>query len=307
MRRFCIIVLILFALPAFAQTKRALVVGIGEYPKESGWSVIHGDNDLWITVQMLISVGFEEKNILELSNNYATKDNIIACLDHLVSVCEPNDVVYLHFSGHGQQMTDLDGDEEDGYDESFVPYDAAMDYSEADNGEKHLTDDEIATYLRAFKKNVGNKGRVITVIDACHSGQGTHNIGRYHEDSHSTDAFMDYGEMNAQIELFRGTDRVFEIPTRGLVSFIKENGPIGICVYACDSGEVNFELLAGGKYYGRLTSVIYRIFWDNPGLKVGAMEELVRENMSRLNARFTQHPVFEYGTDVKRDDLLFGE
>ncbi len=307
MRRFWLIILIFFSLPVFSQTKRALVVGIGEYPKESGWTVVHGDNDLWITVQMLLSVGFEEKNILELSNSYATKDNITACLGQLVSASKPGDVVYLHFSGHGQQMTDLNGDEEDGYDESFVPYDAEMYFSETDNGEKHLSDDEIAIYLRQLKRAVGDKGRVITVIDACHSGEGTHEIKTYNRDSHSTDSFMEYGEAESQSDFFRGTDMVFEIPTRGVVPFIKENEPVGVSIYACDSGEVNFELMVSGKYYGRLTSVIYHLLWNNPGIKVDEMESLVKERMSRLNTRFSQHPVFEYGNDIKQKQLLFGE
>ena len=34
------------------------------------------------------------------------------------------DIVYLHFSCHGQPVEDLDGDEKDGWDESIVPYDA---------------------------------------------------------------------------------------------------------------------------------------------------------------------------------------
>lgn len=307
MRRFWLIILIFFSLPAFSQTKRALVVGIGEYPKESGWTVVHGDNDLWITVQMLLSVGFEEKNILELSNSYATKGNITACLGQLVSASKPGDVVYLHFSGHGQLMTDLNGDEEDGYDESFVPYDAEMYFSETDSGDKHLSDDEIATYLTQIKKAVGDKGRVITVIDACHSGKGTHDLGHYNLDAHVTDSFMSYGETAPQSDIFRGTDRVFEIPTRGMTSFVKENEPIGVCIYACDSGEVNFELMVSGKYYGRLTSVIYHLLWNNPKVTVNEMESMVKERMSRLNTRFSQHPVFEFGSDVKQDQLLFSE
>lgn len=307
MRRFCFILLILFSLSASAQTKRALVVGIGEYPKDSGWPVVHGDNDLWITVQMLLSVGFEEKNILELSNSYATKGNITACLGQLVAASKPGDVVYLHFSGHGQLMTDLNGDEEDGYDESFVPYDAEMYYSETDNGDKHLTDDEIASYLRQIKKSVGDRGRVITVIDACHSGKGTHDLERYNRDAHTTDSFMAYGEATVQVDFARGTDRVFEIPTRGIVSFVKEEEPVGVCISACDSGEVNFELLVNERYYGRLTSVIYHLLWNNPNIKVGEVESMVIDRMTRLNTRYTQHPIFEYGSEVKQDELLFGE
>lgn len=307
MHRFCLIVFVLLSLSAGAKTKRALVVGIGEYPKESGWTVVHGDNDLWITVQMLISVGFEEKNIMELSNSYATKDNIIACLGQIVSSSRPGDVVYLHFSGHGQLMTDLDGDEEDGYDESFVPYDAEMYYSDTDNGNKHLSDDEIAIYLGQIKKAIGDNGRIIAVIDACHSGKGTHNIKQYNRDSHATDSFMTYGEVTTENDFYRGTDRVFKIPSRNITPFVKENEPIEVSISACDSGEVNFELLVSGNYYGRLTSVIYHLLWNNPDVTVGEIEVMVKDRMTRLNTRFIQHPVFEYGSNVKPDQFLFGE
>jgi hypothetical protein len=40
------IFLVLGLLTAEPQTKRALIIGIGTYPAESGWCTIHGDNDV---------------------------------------------------------------------------------------------------------------------------------------------------------------------------------------------------------------------------------------------------------------------
>ena len=46
-----------------------------------------------------------------------TKENIIRAMQWLVSEAQPNDSLFFHYSGHGGQTKDLDGDEADGYDE----------------------------------------------------------------------------------------------------------------------------------------------------------------------------------------------
>lgn len=52
-----------------------------------------------------------------------TRSNIIAAMYWLVSKAAPNDSFFLHFSGHGGQKRDTDGDEDDGYDETIMPVD----------------------------------------------------------------------------------------------------------------------------------------------------------------------------------------
>jgi metacaspase-1 len=52
-----------------------------------------------------------------------TRVNIIRALKWLVADARPNDSFFLHFSGHGGQTEDLDGDEEDGLDETIYPVD----------------------------------------------------------------------------------------------------------------------------------------------------------------------------------------
>ena len=49
------------------------------------------------------------------------------------------DIVYLHFSTHGQPVEDQNGDEEDGWDESIVPIDAYKIYKKGIyEGKNHL-------------------------------------------------------------------------------------------------------------------------------------------------------------------------
>ena len=52
-----------------------------------------------------------------------TKANIIRAMYWLVKDAQPNDSLFFHYSGHGGQTPDLDGDEDDGYDEVIYPVD----------------------------------------------------------------------------------------------------------------------------------------------------------------------------------------
>ena len=70
-------------------------------------------------------------------------------------------------------MTDVHNDEADGLDECWIPYDACRKASATYHGEKYLTDDELNVYLNAIRNKIGAKGKLLVVIDACHSGDGT--------------------------------------------------------------------------------------------------------------------------------------
>jgi metacaspase-1 len=64
-----------------------------------------------------------------------TKANILRAMHWLVKDARPNDSLFFHYSGHGGQTPDLDGDEEDGYDEVIYP----VDFRQAG----HIVDDEM--------------------------------------------------------------------------------------------------------------------------------------------------------------------
>ena len=157
-------------LDAFAGTRRALVVGIGEY-EDAAWGRIHGDRDAEAVAEMLGRCGFGD--VVTLLGREAVKETIVWEFRDLASRCSRGDTVYVHFSGHGQLMTDLDGDEADGWDESWVPYDACRKYCERDRGERHLCDDEVGALLDAVRERIGDKGVILVVVDACHAGDST--------------------------------------------------------------------------------------------------------------------------------------
>lgn len=88
-----------------------------------------------------------------------TKQNVFRAMHWLVKDAKPNDSLFFHYSGHGGQTPDLDGDEDDGYDEVIYP----VDFRQAG----HIVDDEMhAIMVRPLLPGV----RLTAIFDSCHSG-----------------------------------------------------------------------------------------------------------------------------------------
>lgn len=160
-------------LPLEAKTRRAVVIGLGEQLDKS-WGKINGDKDVPLIVSMLKANGF--RDIATLTNKKATKAGIVGTFISLINRSQKGDIIYIQFSGHGQMMTDLNGDENDGLDEAWIPYDAYLRYCSKDKGEKHLSDDEIAQYLTRLRSKIGSEGVIAVIVDACHSGDSTRDL-----------------------------------------------------------------------------------------------------------------------------------
>lgn len=252
-----LIFLPLVTFEAWGQSRHALIIGIGNYPADSGWNAIHGNNDVAIIKDALLRQGFSSDDILQLIDSEATKQNILLCIDKLFESCQTGDVVYLHFSGHGQQITDLNGDEEDGFDEAWIPYDAKKVYVSGEyEGEKHLTDDELNTLFTKLRVRIGAKGKIIIVADACHSGSGSRGFP-------DEEAFV------------RGTSKKFIIPCHGS-NVVKKQPPIEwLYVAACKPYQSNYEYQSStGEYYGILS---YVIAGDSKQFDVCKYIDLLRE------------------------------
>ena len=170
----CLGIALLTCCPLSAATKRALVIGIGAYPAGSGWTTINGDKDIPLVEDILLTNGFLPQDIVVLANAQATASAIRNAFHRLIDQAQPGDIVYIHFSGHGQQVTDLHGDEPDGLDEAWVPYDAQLAYVKGQyEGQNHIIDDELNRYLHTLRRRVGTTGKIIVIADACHSGDST--------------------------------------------------------------------------------------------------------------------------------------
>jgi uncharacterized caspase-like protein len=85
--------------------------------------------------------GYKREDMVTLTDDQQnpmsqpTKANILRAMHWLVKDARPNDSLFFHYSGHGGQTKDLDGDEEDGYDEVIYP----VDFRQAG----HIVDDEM--------------------------------------------------------------------------------------------------------------------------------------------------------------------
>ncbi len=174
---------------AFSQaTKRAFLMGIGDYPENTSLNQTQTDlsslNDLKILHVSLRNIGFESNNIITLSNEQVTVENIKNTFDSLIAISNEGDNIYIHFSGHGQQVTDADGnwlnrsncdldEKDDGFDEALSTYYAPVAYYEGYKLEHHLLDDELGYYLNRLSEKIGPKGQIVFANDACHSGTGT--------------------------------------------------------------------------------------------------------------------------------------
>ncbi|KAJ8455016.1 hypothetical protein ONZ45_g19081 [Pleurotus djamor] len=88
-----------------------------------------------------------------------TRENIIDAMRWLVRSAKQDDSLFFHYSGHGGQTPDLDGDEVDGYDETIFP----VDYQQAGQ----IIDD---TMHEIMVKPLPRGCRLTALFDCCHSG-----------------------------------------------------------------------------------------------------------------------------------------
>ena len=241
-----------------AQTRRALVIGIGQQ-EDKAWGKINGDKDVAYVAEMLKGAMYKEENITRLVNRQATKVGIVREFKRMTASCKYGDMVYIHYSGHGQQMTDVHNDERDGLDECWIPYDACRKASATYHGEKHLTDDELNVYLNAIRNKIGAKGKLLVVIDACHSGDGTR--GEDDEIVRGVEDTLVVDNQNARglYETFEAIKSFF-VGDNGKENVINTKAkPLAerwITISACSSDQVNIEMKK--PTVGKLTYALWK-------------------------------------------------
>lgn len=265
---FCLLVVsLIFGYLSGYSKNTALLIGIGNYNKQStGWNVIHGNNDIVLLESKLKAKGF---SVSRLIDSNATKGNIKIALSNLVAATIDGDIVYLHFSGHGQLFRDLNGDEKDNYDQSFVCYDACLSpkyqiAGKAYQGQNHFIDDELFPYLNDLKRKVGKTGNVIVVFDACYSSGADRSGGDGEPDAQSDVEWV--GDT-------RGTDDEFTADLSGntYLKTIKKPGQYTpgygsiTIISACGRDTKNYECKdkRSGFKYGSLSFCLGKMLDNN--------------------------------------------
>lgn len=141
--------------------KKALLIGINRYriPGADLRGCVNDVENVRAALQRYFA--FSARDITALTDLKATTRAIKAAIQRLVRSARGGDVLLLHYSGHGANVPDADGDEADGRDEILCPTD--LDWKAP------LTDDWLRRTFNRLRKGVS----LTVVMDCCHSGTNT--------------------------------------------------------------------------------------------------------------------------------------
>ena len=154
-----------------APTHWALLVGISDYihfDEGEGGDLPGAENDPRGWRDLLVTRwGFAEENVRMLLSRQATR----AAIEESITVwltqnVRPGDHVLIAYSGHGSQMWDESGDEDDGLDETLAPADV-----EPGNFDYDISDDTFGEWLAAIPTD-----NVVVYLDNCSSGTATRDV-----------------------------------------------------------------------------------------------------------------------------------
>ncbi|HMP88236.1 MAG TPA: caspase family protein, partial [Lacibacter sp.] len=245
----------LYATALVAQDKPnkfALIVAISRYKPGTGWNNLASEKDIPLIRDALKKQGFPEQNIVVLRDQQATKEGILNGIQkHLIDKAKPGDICVFHFSGHGQQVYDNNGDEADGYDEALVTYDSPMDY--VPGVERHLRDDDFGLKLEEVRRKLGDNGELIVLVDACHSGSGTRNNPPPTTHRGTTKAYAPKNYAGPASGVNKVDDKLFGLGDRrqGLAPMI--------AFFASRSMELNYQVKVKDEEYGSLSMAFFKV------------------------------------------------
>lgn len=160
-----------FAMPVQAAQKRALIVAVSKYA-DSGWTSLSASRDADILSESLKRHEFDA-HLKVLRDPAATKANVLKEFRaQLITPAAAGDILVFIFAGHGQRLSDNDGDESDGYDEALVLYDTPRHMVANYKGQGHLRDDELNELFSEARRKIGPSGHLFVALDSCFSGGG---------------------------------------------------------------------------------------------------------------------------------------
>ncbi len=219
------------------QNRWAVIVGIDKYPSFSPEGQLEGCvRDAQEMSRVLRErFGFPGKRMKVLLNDEARRDSIMGALEDLERWVKEDDVVVVHYSGHGSQrrLPAEDRSEPDGMEEVLVPYDTG-------HADPFPNRDISGSWIHGWLARVTKITPYVTLIlDCCHSGTAHRadssgvKIRRVPPDLRTPE-----GKNRIRIRDFKGGPKDF---TRYVV------------LAACRNKESAYEIDDGGKSHGAMS------------------------------------------------------
>ncbi|EKM58131.1 uncharacterized protein PHACADRAFT_206968 [Phanerochaete carnosa HHB-10118-sp] len=215
------------------------------------------------------SVNFRPEDIIELRDDvepwnprYPSNANL------------PGDHLVFHFSGHGSQKPDLNGDEADKMDEAIWPADVTL--NEDGDADNVIIDDDIKSIL---VDNVPDGASLVIILDCCHSGTGA---GNYTDPDGQDDG------------------QAHPLPRRKLAFRKLTNmnnwgsGPVVVSWAACPDPKATLSFSRSGGYF---LEAFVEAFNENPGVTHQELLHCVRMKMTWSAERYfeEQRPLMTKG------------
>jgi metacaspase-1 len=254
-----------------AMTKKALCVGINDYPFD-GSDLKGCVNDAKAWADMLVGhFGFAKSDVKLLLDAKATKANIMKGLKSLVKDAHTGDTLVFTNSSHGTYVKDEDGDEK-AYDEAICPYDCARNL---------IVDDE----LRMLFDTVPDDVNLTVISDSCYSGTVTRlappGVTGYKKARFLSPAIMGRETLpNQRSARPRSKTQYTE-------STMKD-----ILLSGCTDKEVSYDAEIDGKNHGAMTYFALKVIQDSQ-YKI-TFKELQSKLLKHLeDAKYPQHPRLE--------------
>jgi hypothetical protein len=274
--------------------KWALVVGISDYMyfgDEIGGDLPGAANDARAIADVLVNkYDFAPGNVKLILDHDATRARIESeFTEWLPSMARPGDLIWFYFAGHGSQAWDLDGDEEDGLDETVCPTDVTRGNTDMD-----ILDDEIGQWLDQLPTD-----NVIVVWDKCHARS-------------STRAVTPFARPRSLGRNVKEDVAKPEGATEGRVAGAVEDGgppPSGVLeIAASQSDEVAIDAAfpskqgAGHTYGGAFTTPFVQNLWN--ASESATYDEVFNQTKGAMRRnRFRQEPAID--DNVMKDRPLF--
>ncbi|CAE6533403.1 unnamed protein product [Rhizoctonia solani] len=290
--------------------KKALCIGInyrGIQPKERELDGCINDANS-VAEFLTHQFGFQRQNIVKLTDDATdpyllpTKANIISAMNWLVKDARSDDSLFFHFSGHGGQAVDLEGDEIDGYDEVIYPVDF--------EASGHIDDDTIHNLI---VRPLPPGCRLTALFDCSHSGTALDlpyvytSRGKTKEPSRWVDAgqgLLDAGRSTMRGDMkgvFKGFGNMFKSETRlqkKAARHAKETrtNPADIIAWAaCKDFEQSDDVMDDGKAIGAIsyafTEALKRQHQQSYQELLNNIRELVHDKCDQKPQLTSSHPI----------------
>lgn len=296
--------------------RRALLVGINEYPRESD-RLAGCVNDVFTMSAVLQECGFAPEEIRTCLDDRATAEGILSRMEWLVDGVQPGDERVFYYSGHGARLPEYgENFEPDRLTETLVPWD--FDWTP----ETCVSDEQIF----ALYSQLPYDAQLMLIFDCCHSGSMHRQSGakargisppddiRHRElkwdlrtgmwvdrdftrlndsfSSRSKDNAAFFGGNGVTVKLGRAPLLRLDSKAEYEKARSEAKAPIGpylpLIIEACGEDQLSYEYRHGATSYGAFTFCLASILREQKAITFERLVEKTRDRLKDL--KYDQTP-----------------